>query len=124
MRRTTMMNELKKDLLYEMLEKIIFDEAQLNILKKGIEKVADGYLTPKELRKQIIELRIRLIEQLIEFFPFFLNQSLTENKLNEFTETGDLSILSKELEEKNSLFEEIGTKVNNIYRKLKETLAV
>ncbi|MFX1377896.1 MAG: hypothetical protein ACFFA4_02285 [Promethearchaeota archaeon] len=119
-----MMNELKKDLLYEMLEKIIFDEAQLNILKKGIEKVADGYLTPKELRKQIIELRIRLIEQLIEFFPFFLNQSLTENKLNEFTETGDLSILSKELEEKNSLFEEIGTKVNNIYRKLKETLAV
>ncbi len=107
-----------------MLEKIVFNEAQLIILKKGIDKVANGYLNPKDLRKQIIELRVKLIEELIEFFPFYLKQSLTENKLTSFTDSNISSQISKELNEKNNLLEEVGFKVNNIYIKLKEKFDV
>ncbi len=119
-----MISEQKKDFLYEMLEKIVFNETQLLTLKKGIEKVADGYLTPKSLRKQIIELRAKLIEELIEFFPFYLKQSTTKNKLTSFTDLDDTSLISEELEEKNNLLEEVGYKVNNIYKKLKEKFDV
>jgi len=120
LRGVTINNGQKKDFLYEMLEKIVFNEAQLIVLKKGIEKVASGYLTPKDLRKQIIELRVKLIEDLIEFFPFYLKQSNTENKLTSYTDSNDSSSLIEELDEKNNLIEEIGLKVNNIYRKLRE----
>lgn len=107
-----------------MLEKIVFNEAQLMTLKKGIDKVANGYLNPKDLRKQIIELRVKLIEELIEFFPFYLKQSLTENKLTSFTDSNISSQISEELDEKNNLLEEVGFKVNNIYIKLKEKFDV
>lgn len=120
MRGMAIIGEQKKDFLYEILEKIVFNETQLTVLKKGIEKVATGYLTPKDLRKQIIELRIRLIEELIEFFPFYLKQSLTEKKLTSFTDLNNSSSLLEELNEKNNLLEEIGFKVNNIYINLKE----
>ena len=75
-------------------------------------------------REQIIELRIKLIDELIEFFPFFLKKSLTENKLTEFTDLGDSSSISEELLDKNNLLEEVGLKVNNIYKKLKEKFDV
>ncbi|MFW9819654.1 MAG: hypothetical protein ACFFE5_08600 [Candidatus Thorarchaeota archaeon] len=103
-----------------MLEKIVFNEVQLMTLKKGIEKVANGYLNPKDLRKQIIELRVKLIEDLIEFFPFYLKQSLTENKLNNYTDSNESSSLSEKLQEKNNLLEEVGLRINSIYKKLKE----
>lgn len=120
MRGITIINNLKKGLLYEMLEKIVFNEVQLMTLKKGIEKVANGYLNPKDLRKQIIELRVKLIEDLIEFFPFYLKQSLTENKLNNYTDSNESSSLSEKLQEKNNLLEEVGLRINSIYKKLKE----
>ena len=110
-------NAQKEEILYEMLEKIVFNEVQLTILKKGIEKVANGYLTPKDLRKQIIVQRVKLIEDLIEFFPFYVKQSLTEQKLTSFTDT---TSMKTELDERNNLLEEIGLKVDNIYRNLKE----
>ncbi|MFX1240842.1 MAG: hypothetical protein ACFFA7_06295 [Promethearchaeota archaeon] len=120
MRGKIITSDQRKEFLYEMLEKIVFNEAQLTILKNGIEKVANGYLTPKDLRKQIIELRVKLIEDLIEFFPFYLKQNLIENKLLNFTDSNESSLISAELEERNNLLEEVGCRINNIYRKLKE----
>jgi hypothetical protein len=120
LRGKIIITDQRKEFLYEMLEKIVFNEAQLMILKNGIEKVANGYLTPK----QIIELRVKLIEDLIEFFPFYLKQSSIENKLSIFTDSNNSSSTSAELEERNNLLEEVGCRINNIYRTLKEKFIV
>lgn len=121
MRRMVMMNNNSKEFLYDMLEKILFDENQLTKLKDGIEEVSTGRLSPKLLRKRIIELRVEIVEKLLEFFPFYFKQITTNQKINEFTEKKITSApLSEELQEKNELLEKVGTKINSIYEKLKE----
>ncbi|MFX1386599.1 MAG: hypothetical protein ACFE9M_05220 [Promethearchaeota archaeon] len=119
------MSNNKQDFLYNMLEKILFDENHLMKLKTGIDKVFNGQISSKELRKQIIELRVEIIEKLIEFFPFYLKQITTKNKLNEFIEKKlSPSPLSTELQEKNKLLEEVAIRINTIYEKMRETFIV
>ena len=62
---------------------------------------------------------------MLELFPYYLNQVNKDRSLEQFTgESMEENIdnnteLIKELEEKNKFLEEIGVRVNNIYKKLK-----
>lgn len=120
-----MINNNSKEFLYDILEKILFDENQLTKLKDGIEEVSTGRLSPKLLRKRIIELRVEIVEKLLELFPFYLRQITANQKLNENIEKKLISTSSsEELQEKNELLEQVAIKINSIYDKLKENFEV
>jgi len=120
-----MMNNNSKEFLYDMLEKILFDENHLIKLKDGIEEVSTGRLSPKLLRKQIIELRVEIVEKLLELFPFYLKQITVNHEINEVTEKKLISTpSSEEIQEKNELLEQVAIKINSIYEKLKENFEV
>jgi len=120
-----MTNNNSKEFLYDMLEKILFDENQLTKLKDGIEEVSTGRLSPKLLRKRIIELRVEIVEKLLELFPFYLKQITVNHKINQVTEKKLTSTpSSEELQEKNELLEQVAIKINSIYDKLKENFEV
>ena len=119
------MSNNSDEFLYEMLEKILFNEVQLTKLKNGIEEVSTGRLSPKLLRKRIIKLRVEIIEKLLEFFPFYFKQITATQRINEFTEKKITSApSSEELQEKNELLDSVAIKLNSIYEKLKENFEV
>ena len=111
--------------LQNMLEKIIFDEVYLEQLKNSINRVAVGQLSPKSVRKLIFEHKTHLFQNMLELFPYYLNQVNNDRSLEQFTGeiiekkgNNDSELMTK-LEEKNRFLEEIGVRVNNIYKKLK-----
>lgn len=107
--------------LYEMLEKILFNEEDLNKLKVAIENLSTGQISPKNFRTQLVENRVKILEKLLQFFPFYLKQESIDKSLKEFTGTDDEKVqLSKELKERDDLLEEVGLRVNHIFEKLKE----
>jgi len=110
--------------LNEMLEKMLFNEKDLNGLKIAIENMNMGKISPKELRKYIIESRVKIIEKLLKFFPFYLKQVTIEQSLDEFAQP-DISIeLEQELQEKNKFLEEVGFRINRIHAKLQKKLEI
>ncbi len=110
--------------LQNMLEKIIFDEIYLFELKNTINKVAIGQISPKSVRKLIIEHKTHLFEKILGLFPYYLKYISNNRSLEQFTgESMEKNVknnteLVKELEEKNKFLEEIGIRVNGIYKKL------
>ena len=64
--------------LNEILEKMLFNEKDLNSLKIAIKDMCMGKISPKDLRRYIIESRVKIIENLIKFFPFYLKQMTVE----------------------------------------------
>ena len=110
--------------LNEMLEKMIFNEKDLNTLKIAIENMNMGKISPKELRKYIIASRGKIIEKLLKFFPFYLKQTTIEKSMEKFTKP-DINIkLEQELQEKNKFLEEVGFKVNKIHEEFKHKLEI
>ena len=108
--------------LNEMLEKLVFEEGDLKRLKVSIEHAVTGQITTKKLREQIIESRSNLIEQLLEFIPFYIKQWVIGHSIKEFTNSPVLdskSELEERLNEKNKFLEEVGIRINKIHEKLK-----
>jgi hypothetical protein len=109
--------------LEEVLEKIIFDKDNLTMLKEVINKVGTGQLSLRELRQKIIELRAHLLDELVKFVPFYIKQTASVNSLKEFTQDEyNITKLENELREKNEFLTRIGSRINNVYEKLKNTI--
>lgn len=103
------------------LEKIIFNENDFNNLKQTINDLTLGLIEPKKLKEIIINSRFRLLEELLEFFPFYLKHDSFQHSVEEFTkesENPDPSLI-EELKEKDEFLQELGNRVDNIFNKLK-----
>lgn len=117
---------MKADLTHEKflsnsLEKIIFDENDLNKLKQTINDLTLGLIEPKKLKEIIINSRFRLLEELLEFFPFYLKHDNFQHSVEEFTNESDLDpCLNEELKEKDELLQELGNRIDKIFNKLKD----
>jgi len=103
------------------LEKIIFDENDFNKLKQTINDLSLGLIEPKKLKEVIINSRFRLLEELLEFFPFYLKHDNIQHSVEEFTKESESSDprLNEELKEKDELLQELGNRIDNIFNKLK-----
>lgn len=97
------------------LEKIIFDEDELNELKIVVGEFTKGNVQPIQLKKRILLCRSRILEDLKEFVLFYINSKKQGKEL----ETVDFK-LSKELEERNEFLEIVANRVNQLVAKLKE----
>jgi hypothetical protein len=105
-------------ILGEMVEKVLFDKTELEEVKQLITDVSKQKIPPLRLKKSIIELRGSMMDKLIQLFPLY-NKSLSNNKEIEKFGTGNTEI-TKELEEKNSLLEKVGTKLQELELRLQK----
>jgi len=97
------------------LEKIIFDEDELTELKNVVGEFAEGNVQPRQLKKEILLCRSRILEDLKEFVLFYINSKNKEIELR----TMDFKF-RQELEERNELLETIANRVNQLEAKLKK----
>jgi len=99
----------------QVLERIIFDEDELTELKSIVGEFAKGKVQPRQLKKEILLYRSRILEDLKEFVQFYINSKKQEKELK----TVDFK-LSQDLEERNELLEIVANRVNQLVVKLKK----
>ena len=112
---------METEQLYGLLEKIIFNETEFAILKESIVSLNSGEITSKELRNIIFKNRIRILEDLIDFFPFYLNHFSSKNLVD--VSNKDLKEnkeLEKRIKKREELLELVGKKINNILTNIKK----
>lgn len=103
------------------IERIIFNEMDLIELKKAINNFSTGMADIKQVKKIIIKSRLRILEELMAFIPFYLEQISMCQQSNDSTNLTKLANLKgiKELEEKNKLLEILGNKLNHLHEKIR-----
>ncbi len=99
----------------QVLEKIIFDEDELSELKNIVGEFAKGKVQPRQLKKEILLCRSRMLEDLKEFVLFYINSKKREKE----PETVDFELKQK-LEERNELLEILANRVNQLEAKLRK----
>ena len=109
-----------KKILYGLLEKIIFNENDFDLLKKSIKQLSIGKIEPKKLKQTIIQSRIKILDELLDIFPFYIEQMNKKQSMNEYIEDNKNSDLIQEIKEKNELLSGIALKVHTIFTKIKE----
>ncbi len=102
-------------ILSENLEKIVFQEPDFNKIKETLGELLLGTIEPKEFKGLIVDLRWKLINELLAFFPFYNELCKTNKDLGKLTSPNMLP----EIKERDELLTEVATRLNNIYTKLK-----
>jgi len=97
----------------QVLEKIIFDEDELTELKGVVGEFTKGKIQPRQLKKEILLCRSRMLKDLKEFMLFFINSKKQEKE----PETVDFK-LRQELVERKELLEIVANRVNQLVAKL------
>ncbi len=98
--------------IHDVLERIIFNEHELKILKTEINKFTLGNITSKQLKKTVLTSYIRIFEDIDKFISFLIAQE--SKKLASMYKSSQ-----NEQEEKDILLDELALRINNIYTKLK-----
>lgn len=104
-----------KSVLEQALEDILLNESEFDNLKRIIKQAITGEKSDKFLRQYIFKFLIKKKDALLQFFPSYAK---VENDTNHNTLPS--KELQKELQEKNEFLEQVGVRINNIYKKLKE----
>ena len=79
----------REKFLSNSLEKIIFNENDFNKLKQTINDLTLGLIESKKLKEIIINSRYRLLEELLEFFPFYLKHNDFQHSIKGFTKESE-----------------------------------
>ena len=107
----------------QMVEKIIFDDDELERLKITIKNFIEGIISAKDLKHLILQCRGRMVEEMTDFGFFFakkktaaLTQVIKNTQQTSSTNKVEL-LLRKEIEEKNELLETVAKRVNRLASK-------
>ena len=95
----------------EMMEKIVFNEAQLLQLKRALSEFGTNKLSIKNVKSMILDQRTQIMEDTIDLLHFFMDQQ--PNELEE-TPSESLLELQAKLKEREYLLEEIGRKLEQL----------
>ncbi|MFX1568868.1 MAG: hypothetical protein ACFFCV_10945 [Promethearchaeota archaeon] len=109
--------------LYQQIEKILFDENNLNTLRNSISSLSKGILTSKRVKEQIIEFRLNAVKEIVKLFNFYHKQLTAANSLEEYTNSPINHNLEHELSEKNKFLQDVGNRIRITYSKLKTKLS-
>ncbi|MFX1356418.1 MAG: hypothetical protein ACFFA8_03960 [Promethearchaeota archaeon] len=110
------MNSASKDeKLYGLLEKILFNTIEFDSLKATIHEVSLGKKPTKILREQIIQEKIRILEDLVDFFYFYVQYSTQYNKhLSSDISFEEKVTLVQKINKREELLEIIAKKLNKL----------
>ncbi|KKK47139.1 hypothetical protein LCGC14_3158210 [marine sediment metagenome] len=107
--------EMDKKKLMDLIEPILFNEKELLDLKDLITDVGTNKIEPRQLRKAIIDNRVKVMKQLIDTFFFQVKREISQQEINNFTKGN--SQLKTEVEEKDRFLEQIAERIQAIYAK-------
>ena len=106
------------------VEKIIFNDDELEELKIAIKNFTEGKTSGKELKHLLLQCRGRMVEEITDF-GFFFVEKRTKKLMQTLRNTQQPSSQSKvesqlrdEIIEKNNLLEAVARRVNNLVSKL------
>ena len=112
----------KNKVLNDLLEKILFNEKDFKDFKSAILAISLGKNDSNLLKEIIISSRVRILEELKDLFPFYMNQINKKQSIKNFVETDQNPNVIKELREKNEFLTEIGSRLDIIYEKLQKDI--
>ncbi len=105
------------------IEKIVFDEGELEALKIAIRSFSKGIITAKQLKQNLLDCRGRIVEDILTFLSLdgVKNQIKVDSN---FTgpDRSDLASdkLRKELAQRNELLEVVAKRINDLASKAKK----
>jgi hypothetical protein len=109
-------NEMLKD----MLEKILFHKNQLHDLKSGITRLQEGTISVKEFRQIIFMQRQKIFDELLDFFPFYVNHQFKTREINDFCKCEDEKSQINEIKERDKYLLEIYERLRIIKNQIKK----
>ncbi len=108
----------------QVVEKIIFNDDELEELKIAIRNFTEGKISGKGLKHLLLQCRSRMVEEITDFGFFFAEKKTKQlmqtlrNTQQTFSPTKVESQLKEEIEEKNELLETVAERVNQLVSKL------
>jgi len=108
----------------QVVEKIIFNDNELEELKIAIRNFTEGKISAKELKRLLLQCRGRMVEEITDFGLFFARKRTTnliqtvKHTQQPSSSTKVESQLRKEIEEKDELLEIVAKRVNKLVSKL------
>ncbi len=113
-------NKIELQILRGYLEEVIFNEKDLNILKESINSLSVGKITAKSVKKLILKLRYKIMNELLEFIPFQIQKKLECQILEEKPNIKEINELEKKIHERNELLIELAERLARISKKLQK----
>ncbi|MHA1281881.1 MAG: hypothetical protein ACTSQP_05185 [Promethearchaeota archaeon] len=113
-------NKIELQILRGYLEELIFNEKDLNILKESINSLSVGKITAKSVKKLILKLRYKIMNELLEFIPFQIQKKLECQILEEKPNIKEINELEKKIHERNELLIELAERLARISKKLQK----
>jgi len=111
----------------QVIEKIVFDESELDEIKIAIKNFSKGTITPKELKQNLLSYRGRMVKDISNFLSFCINRIRSDDKAfkvpknvkkNQSNQTNIR--LQQDLIERNELLKVVANKVNHIVSNVKK----
>ena len=105
----------------QVIEKIVFDESELDEIKIAIRNFSKGTITPKQLKQNLLSYRGRMVKDISNFLNFCINRIRSDDKASEIpknaikNQSNQINIqLQQDLIERNELLKVVADKVNQI----------
>ena len=105
----------------QVVEKIVFDEEELEELKITIRNFTEGKIQAKELKQKLIQNRGRMVKDFSNFLSFCVDRIRNDDKASEVpkvtinNQSNQTNIrLQQELIKRNELLKDVANKVNQI----------
>ena len=111
------MRENTDDVLAGALEKILFNESELNEIKEAIQGLATGKINTSQFKKILILSKRKALEETLDLFPFYSKKKEANKRLSNFTGIKDKD-KENELKEKNEFLTEIASRIATIRENL------
>lgn len=118
---------LKSQNYEQVVEKIVFDEEELEELKIIIRNFTEGKIEAKQLKQKLLLCRGRMVKDISNFLSFCIDRIKREVVATEDEKPAKMDLsnqsdmqLQKDLFEKNELLKVVANKVSNIVENLKK----
>lgn len=102
----------------QVVEKIVFDESELDEIKIAIRNFSKGTITPKQLKQNLLSYRGRMVKDISNFLSFCVDRIRSDDKASEVPKNAiknQTNIrLQQDLIERNELLKVVADKVNHI----------
>lgn len=121
-----MVNSHESEGFKQVVEKIVFDEEELEELKIAIRKFTEEKIQAKQLKQNLLQSRGRIVEDISNFLSFCIDRvrdskQTPVNRISKNSNQVDLANdqLRKEIAEKNEFLEVVAKRINNLALKVK-----
>jgi len=111
----------------QVIEKIVFDESELDEIKIAIRNFSRETITPKQLKQNLLRYRGRMVKDISNFLSFCVDRIRSDDKASEApknaikNQSNQTNIrLQQDLIERNELLKVVANKVNHILSNIKK----